>query len=154
MPATPSFPKARVLDTHTRIRTHSSARLSKGFPCVADESTRGVEGPTMEEHNGEAGEGSCSLRAAAIKARGGRGGHLAAEHHSHSARFCLQGQTGGKGGRGPAERRAAAAFKRATGGRRGASVAWEGRGGIKKFYILKKERRGTCSTLLQHTWGR
>lgn len=41
MPATPSFPKARVLNTHTRIRTHSSAVLQKGFPCVADESTRG-----------------------------------------------------------------------------------------------------------------
>lgn len=41
MPATPSFPKARVLNTHTRICTHSSAVLQKGFPCVADESTRG-----------------------------------------------------------------------------------------------------------------
>lgn len=41
MPAIPSIPKARVLNTHTRICTHSSAVLQKGFPCVVDESTRG-----------------------------------------------------------------------------------------------------------------
>lgn len=64
MPATPSFPKARVLNTHTRICTHSSAVLQKGFPCVADESTRGWKAEqlsyTMEGWGGQLrSEGCC-----------------------------------------------------------------------------------------------
>lgn len=89
MPATPSLPKARVFNVHqhTHRETHTLLpSASKGFPSVADESTRG--GRT---NNGatqwEAGEGSCSVRAGAITARGSNGEHLATEHHSHSPLF-------------------------------------------------------------------
>lgn len=54
----------------------------------------------------EAGEGSCSVRAAAITARGGNGEHLAAERHSHPSLIVSDWgvvllQAGGGGHAGP-----------------------------------------------------
>ena len=71
----------------TRTSTHTLlASVWKGFPCVADESTRGGR-LNNRAAQWEAGEGSCSVRAGAITARGSNGEHLATEHHSHSPLF-------------------------------------------------------------------
>ena len=78
--------------THTHTHTHT---VSKGFPCVADESTRGGR-PNNGATQWEAGEGSCSVRAGAITARGSNREHLAAELHSQTPLF-VPGWGGWKG---------------------------------------------------------
>lgn len=54
----------------------------------------------------EAGEGSCTLRATAIKAWGSNGEHLATEHRSHSPPFVYrdEGVRAGRKGLGLAQR--------------------------------------------------
>lgn len=66
---------------------------------MADESTRGGQ-LNNRATQWEAGEGSCTVRAAAIMAWGSNGEHLATEHHSHSPLFVLgaEGEGGGGGG--------------------------------------------------------
>lgn len=70
----------------TRTAHTQSERASR----VADESTRGGQ-LNNRATQWEAGEGSCTVRAAAITARGSNGEHLATEHHSHSPLFVSGG---------------------------------------------------------------
>lgn len=129
---------------------------------MADESTRGGR-PNNRATQWEAGEGSCSVRAGAITARGSNGEHLAAEHHSHSPLFVSGVGAAADGGSGqkekdprPAERLTwpLRECKGKGGGVAGAerekrtSVGGEGH---QKVLCPNEDEEGTCSSLLRHT---
>lgn len=130
---------------------------------MADESTRGGQ-LNNRATQWEAGEGSCTVRAAAITARGSNGEHLATEHHSHSP-LCLGGLRAmvvggfksGKKRQRLAERLAwplrECKGERGECGRaqREKGQVWEVGGNGHQKVLCPKEYEGTCSSLLPHT---
>lgn len=73
--------------TRTHAYAHTPLLRSKRVFPVWPMNQRGGGRPNNGVTQWEAGEGSCTLRAAAIKAWGSNGEHLAVEHHSHSPPF-------------------------------------------------------------------
>lgn len=73
--------------TRTHAYAHTLLLCSKRVSPVWSMNQRGGGRPNNWVTQWEAGEGSCTLRAAAIKAWGSNGEHLAAEHHGHSSLF-------------------------------------------------------------------
>lgn len=143
--------------TRTHAYAHTPPLCSKRVSPVWPMNQRGGGRPNNWVTQWEAGEGSCTLRAAAIRAWGSNGEHLAAEHHSHSLLF-VWGSNRRERGRGWLKDwcglwSSAEGKKRVWPGSKAERTSvYACRGwGTSKSFTPQRLRGGTCSTLLQHT---